>query len=74
VDIGSFLGVRGLTPAAFGHVGWSGASVGLADPDAGIAVAVVLNTLDVGHDRFFRARTELIEWAIRAARSRRPSP
>lgn len=66
-DIGSFLGVESLSKEAYGHVGWNGAAFGCVDPMLGISLGLILNTTDVGHDRFFRARAAVVEAAVEAA-------
>jgi CubicO group peptidase (beta-lactamase class C family) len=69
LSIGQFLDVLELSERAFGHVGWNGASVGLVDPVLGVAIGLVLNTTDVGHDRFFAVRARIIRQLIEGALS-----
>lgn len=64
VDFGRFLEAPRFTQLSFGHVGWCGVSVGLADPVNKVAVGMVMNSTDVGHDRFFESRRDLLQWGL----------
>jgi len=66
MNIGAFIDVPALSCKAYGHVGWNGASLGLVDPERGIAVGLVTNTCSAGNDRFFDLRRNLIDVALGA--------
>ncbi len=60
VGLADFLEMSELSDRACGHVGWNGASIGLADPVSGLSAALVVNTATVTTERFRPIRDALL--------------